>query len=436
MMPDAASRSAATHARHDRAELVERLALPALLADELAEHTTNSHSLGLIAVLVGVEGGAAFGFNPALEDAIHDVVVASIREALRGVDRVSAIGGNEFLLVLPHIRGVAQAELAALRVLRVFEQPFTLLGQPFLLRAKVGVACAPEHGEAAAALVMAARTAAHLADRREASYYVCEVEADRDEADMTRLEPAFREALRDNALSLHYQPQIELATGRAVSAEALARWFGKDGQSVSPGVFVPIAENRGLMPSFTKWTINAGLRQLARFRAAGLATGLSINISPANLDEPDFPELVAQSLAVWSVPAASVTLELTESIPMGNADKALPMLRRLKEVGVRLAIDDFGTGYSSLSLLRQLPVDELKIDQQFVRGMLQSEGSMQIVRAVLDLAGNFGLKTVAEGIEDERTLDSLRDLGCTIGQGYAIGRPMPDTALIDWFRAR
>ena len=362
MMPDAASRSAATHARHDRAELVERLALPALLADELAEHTTNSHSLGLIAVLVGVEGGAAFGFNPALEDAIHDVVVASIREALRGVDRVSAIGGNEFLLVLPHIRGVAQAELAALRVLRVFEQPFTLLGQPFLLRAKVGVACAPEHGEAAAALVMAARTAAHLADRREASYYVCEVEADRDEADMTRLEPAFREALRDNALSLHYQPQIELATGRAVSAEALARWFGKDGQSVSPGVFVPIAENRGLMPSFTKWTINAGLRQLARFRAAGLAMGLSINISPANLDEPDFPELVAQSLAVWSVPAASVTLELTESIPMGNADKALPMLRRLKEVGVRLAIDDFGTGYSSLSLLRQLPVDDLKID--------------------------------------------------------------------------
>jgi EAL domain-containing protein (putative c-di-GMP-specific phosphodiesterase class I) len=146
--------------------------------------------------------------------------------------------------------------------------------------------------------------------------------------------------------------------------------------------------------------------------------------------------LVAQSLAVWSVPAASVTLELTESIPMGNADKALPMLRRLKEVGVRLAIDDFGTGYSSLSLLRQLPVDELKIDQQFVRGMLQSEGSMQIVRAVLDLAGNFGLKTVAEGIEDERTLDALRDLGCTIGQGYAIGRPMPDTALIDWFRAR
>jgi EAL domain-containing protein (putative c-di-GMP-specific phosphodiesterase class I) len=418
------------------AGLVRRLELPAVLARELATRAGDGRSVGLLAVRVGIEGDAPFGFEPALEDAIDAGVTASLRAVLREVDCVAPIGGNEFLVMLPQAHGVAQAELAALRVLRLFEEPQRLLGEPRQLRARVGVASAPEHGHEASALVRAARLAAHIAASRETSYCVCEVQADRDEAEIARLEPELRAALRDNALTLHYQPQVELASGRAVSAEALARWVGRDGLAVSPGVFVPIAENRGLMPSFTRWTLNAGLRQLARFRAAGLDTGLSINISPANLDEPDFPELVAQSLAVWSVPASDLTLELTESIPLGNPDKALPMLHRLKDVGVRLAIDDFGTGYSSLSLLRKLPVDDLKIDQQFVRGMLLSEPSMQIVRAVLDLANNFGLKSVAEGVEDDATLDALRALDCTLGQGYAIARPMTDSALIDWFLAR
>ena len=220
------------------------------------------------------------------------------------------------------------------------------------------------------------------------------------------------------------------------AAESLARWVTPDGKHISPAHFIPLAEQRGLMGPFTNWCLNAGLRQLASFRAAGIFMSLSVNVSPINLYEPDFPEVVAASLGMWSVPPEQLTLEITESTPMHDAAKVVAMLHRLKAVGVRLAIDDFGTGYSSLSLLRQLPVDELKIDQQFVRDMLTSAPNMQIVRSVLDLAHNFGLKTVAEGIEDEATYDALRAMGCTLAQGYFVARPLTPDSFVEWTRKR
>ena len=267
---------------------------------------------------------------------------------------------------------------------------------------------------------------------RQPAYCVFDLSGSNDGDDSGLLALALRNALREGEFTLNYQPQVDLATGEPVAAEALARWTRKNGGPVSPASFVPIIERTGLISTFTQWTLNTGIRQLAECRAAGIDLSMSINVSALNLSEHEFPELVAQTIAMWSVPADRLTLELTESRPLGDPTKALAMLHRLKAVGVRIAIDDFGTGYSSLSLLRQMPVDELKVDRQFVDDMLVSASSMAIVRSVLALAENFGLKTVAEGIENEATFDALREMGCTLAQGYYVSRPLASDAFIRW----
>jgi diguanylate cyclase len=415
---------------------IERTALPAYLDRLIAAHAAADRGVGLLVVRLALADAAAFEFAPHMEDRMCAEAMRHLRAVLRPNDRIAQLGPTELAIVLPMVSGPEQAELAALKALRALDQAMQWSGRARRLRAAIGVAAAPSHAATSAQLVRYARLAAYAAESKESSYHVFEPTDLGDEAQTPELEASLRTALADNALDLYYQPQIELASGRAVGAEALARWFDAEGHAISPAVFVPLAERRGLMGSFTSWSLNAGLRQLAAFRAAGFDMQLGINVSPLNLAEPDFPELVAQALGMWSVPATRITLEITESTPMHDADNVVPMLVRLKDVGVRLAIDDFGTGYSSLALLRRLPVDELKIDQQFVRGMLASEESLQIVRTVLDLAQNFRLRTVAEGVEDEATLAALRDMGCTQAQGFVLSRAVPAAELRPWFAAR
>jgi EAL domain-containing protein (putative c-di-GMP-specific phosphodiesterase class I) len=205
---------------------------------------------------------------------------------------------------------------------------------------------------------------------------------------------------------------------------------------VPPDVFIPLAERCGLLPSLTRWVLNSAMRQQRQFLDAGLRVTMAINVSPVDLRERDFCELVEQALQTWSIPPGDITIEITETAPVHDPREAVLLLERLKLIGVRLSIDDFGSGYSSLSLLRQLPVDEIKIDQQFVRGLLGSKQNLDIVRTTLALAANFGLRTVAEGIEDDTTLHMLRDMGCELGQGYGIARPAAAAAVTGWLQAR
>jgi EAL domain-containing protein (putative c-di-GMP-specific phosphodiesterase class I) len=197
-----------------------------------------------------------------------------------------------------------------------------------------------------------------------------------------------------------------------------------------------VAEQSGLLPRLTRLILNTAMRQHRRFVDAGLHVSMAINVSPMDLRERDFCELVDQALQTWSVSPGDITLEITETAPVRDPEEVVPLLKQLKDIGVQLSIDDFGTGYSSLSLLRQLPVDEIKIDQQFVRGMLESRQKLDIVRATIALAGNFGLRTVAEGIEDEITLHALRDMGCEFGQGFGIARPLAAEDAAEWLRGR
>ncbi|MEO7404612.1 MAG: bifunctional diguanylate cyclase/phosphodiesterase, partial [Burkholderiales bacterium] len=343
--------------------VIDRAQIPELLSELVMVHTGTARSIGVLSVRIAVAGAPEFDFAPKLEDLILDTTLARVRGALRTSDRIGVLTKHELCVILPMITGVEQAELAALKLLRDLNAPVPWEGGERPLRASIGIAAAPEHGTDSFSLVRAARAAAHIADSKGESYHVFTGRTGEAQEGGHHLETALRRALSDNELSLAYQPQIDLATGAMNAAESLARWVTPDGKNVSPAHFIPLAEQRGLMGPFTNWSLNGGLRQLASFRAAGIDMSLSVNVSPINLYEPDFPEVIAASLGMRSVPPAQLTLEITESTPMHDAAKVVVMLNRLKAVGVRLAIDDFGTGYSSLSLLRQLPVDELKIDQ-------------------------------------------------------------------------
>lgn len=240
-----------------------------------------------------------------------------------------------------------------------------------------------------------------------------------------------RAALMQQHLQVHYQPQIELKTGRAIGAEALLRWYDPVEGFISPLEFIPVSEESGLIRPLTTWLIDVCMRECTEWRMQGYAINVSINMSAMNLLDPDLLSVLTMALNKNNLSAFHVTLEITESCFMSSPERALDVIQRLHELGFRLAIDDFGTGYSSLSYLKNLPIHELKIDQSFVRNLLQNRGDQSIVSSTIDLAHNFNLSVVAEGIEDDATGLWLHTRGCDIGQGYYFAKPMPsDTFLV------
>jgi EAL domain-containing protein (putative c-di-GMP-specific phosphodiesterase class I) len=240
-------------------------------------------------------------------------------------------------------------------------------------------------------------------------------------------------AIRANELEMHYQPQVDLSTGRGIGVEALVRWRHLKAGEVSAETIVGIAERTGLIGSLTFWILNAALRQAAQWRAADIAPRLAMNLSLATLTDRELPAVVDQCVKTWNVPPASVVLEVAESSTLVDAEKSVAILTRLKGIGVQIAIDDFGSGFTSLSHLRRLPVDELKIDRPFVRGMLAEKGDMALVRSAIDIGHNFGLRVLAEGAEDDATLAELRKLGCDLAQGHAVSTALTPTAMREWW---
>ena len=241
-----------------------------------------------------------------------------------------------------------------------------------------------------------------------------------------------REAFMQQHLRVHFQPQINLKTGEIIGAEALMRWQDPIEGFISPLEFIPVAEESGLIRPMTSWLISVCLRACDSWHKQGLHINVSINLSAMNLMDPDLLNVLKTELAKTNLSASSINLEITESCFMTSPERALEVIQRLHDSGFRLAIDDFGTGYSSLSYLKNLPIHELKIDQSFVRKLLQNSGDQAIVSSTIDLAHNFGLTVVAEGIEDEPTGAWLSTRGCDIGQGYFYAKPMTLEALMNF----
>ncbi|MDQ3027560.1 MAG: GGDEF domain-containing phosphodiesterase [Pseudomonadota bacterium] len=361
------------------------------------------------------------------------LVVDRLRKALRPEDRVAALSDEQVCVVLPRLAHPSQAVLAAVKLLRALDRPMAHEGGSAVLRPCVGVATLPEHGFDPAELLMAADVARHIAATREEGYHVMQAEDQVDTEVYRGLDLDLERAIRANELELHYQPQVELAGGRAVGVEALVRWRHLKAGEVSAPTIVGVAERTGLISSLTHWILNAALRQAAQWRAADIAPRISMNLSLATLTDRELPSVVDQSIKTWGVPAGGVVLEIAESSMIVDAERSVAILTRLKGVGVQLSIDDFGSGFSSLSHMRRFPIDEIKIDRPFVRAMLEERGDMALVRSAIDLGHHFGLRVVAEGVESQPTLAELARLGCDIAQGHAVSAALTPPAFRDWW---
>ena len=252
----------------------------------------------------------------------------------------------------------------------------------------------------------------------------------------TTIEDDLARALADNEFAVHFQPQVDLRSGRCCAAEALIRWRHPDGHMVNPETIVALCEKRDLIMPLTRFTLNTTLRHMSAWDAAGIDIAVAVNLSAATLSDPSLPMMVSQALDTWDIPASRLTLELTESALIRNQGIALGIMQQLHGLGCRLSIDDFGTGYSPYTYLRQFSFDELKIDRSFVQQINSDSADRRIVQSLVDLAHTFGMHAVAEGVEDEATQTALRTLGCDLVQGWHLSAALPHDAFATWCRAR
>jgi EAL domain-containing protein (putative c-di-GMP-specific phosphodiesterase class I) len=357
--------------------------------------------------------------------------VDTVPELLRKPDFFCRVGEHQFCVVLPGLASPAQALLAAYRITRAIAP--RLADDEDTARVLAGVACFPEHGEAPERLLRNADAAMLDASGNEEGIVMFATLVHNEPIDLL---PGLRDqvidTLRSNAYRLAYQPQLDLASGRCEGVEALLRCTLADGVPLPPTALIAAAEREGKLGDLTNRVLNTALRQAAAWRSAGVATGVSVNLPPDSLRDHELAADVARTLEVWDSEPGTLTLEIVESSMIHDFAQAADVLRDLKRLGVRLAVDDFGTGYSCLAYLRQLPLDELKIDRAFVCNVERSAGERQLVAAMIDLAHSFGMRAVAEGVEDQGTLELLRQMGCDMIQGYVYSRPLEAADFLAW----
>ncbi len=347
-------------------------------------------------------------------------------------DCVARLGSDEFAVMLSSADRRADEDAMIERLLAVFRQPVTVDGRTHSLSVHIGIAVSPHDGDTAQDLMHSADIALTEARREGRSARRHSAELRLRVVHRERLTVDLREALAAGTLQLAFQPIIDAATGRLSAAEALARWTHAEYGPIPPDVFVPLAEETGLMPALTSWAIDTALRACAAWQASKPRVAVAVNLSASDLQNPGIAQSIAASLDAYSLDPSLLELELTETTLMTDLGAAHAMLATLSDLGVALGIDDFGTGYSSLAYLQRLPMMTLKIDRLFVTTMLSNPGNAAIVTMVLQLAHSLGMGTVAEGVEDRETRERLTAMHCDRIQGYVIARPMPEPDFLVW----
>jgi diguanylate cyclase (GGDEF)-like protein len=373
--------------------------------------------------------------NDVLGHGFGDVVLQEVARRLQqaaGDAPIARLGGDEFAVLLPSVAGSAAALEVGHSLLEVFREPFTLDSLPVELEASVGVAVSPEHGTDAASLLQRADIAMYVAKRAHTGVEVFSFANDASSRTRLTMLGELRRAIENDELMLYYQPQLELRTGVIRSFEALLRWQHPVRGVIAPGEFLPLAEHTGLMRPLTRRVLELAARQSREWRAAGVALPISVNLSAANLHDPELPGFVTELLEGEGLPSDAFDFEITESTIMHDSVRATEVVHQLRGLGARISIDDFGTGYSSFAYLQQLSVDEIKIDMSFVLGMVDDPDDATIVRTTVALGHSLRLEVVAEGVETSEALVMLREMGCDLAQGYWLSRPLPGPQALEW----
>jgi diguanylate cyclase (GGDEF)-like protein/PAS domain S-box-containing protein len=408
-----------------------------LLHDRLdqAIHVARRRSETLALLLVDLDEFKAVNdsFGHHVGDALLTQVGPRFQAGLREVDTVARLGGDEFAIVLPGADASSAGRIAA-SLLRSLERPFIVQSEALVVGASIGVAVYPHHGDSAQILLQHADIAMYAAKAELGNgYSVYAADQDRRGADRLGQLAELRRAIERGELMLEYQPLISLRTGLVTSIEALVRWRHPTRGVVPPNAFIPLAEQTGLIKPLTERVIELALRDVSLWRARQHDCPVAVNLSTRNLLDPLLPDLVRHLLDKYDVPPAALRFEITESVLLAEPERAMETLNQLRAIGVRFALDDFGIGYSSLSYLHRLPLEEVKIDQSFIRERSSADASgSTIVAATVELGHRLGFAVVAEGVESQFEWDRLIALGCDIVQGFHIARPMPVGDILRW----
>ncbi|MBS0468059.1 MAG: EAL domain-containing protein [Proteobacteria bacterium] len=358
-------------------------------------------------------------------DRVLKLVADRLQGCLRQADMLCRLGGDEFVIYL-HGASTGIAEAVARRMIDEMQRPFMLDGIGFSIQCSIGVSMFPQDGESLDDLIKQADTAMYrVKERGRGNFGFYEPQMNANLLSRMKLEHALRQALGLGHMTVHYQPQVDMATGRIVGAEALARWTDPEFGVVSPGSFIPLAEESGFIVNLGAWVMEQAIKEAAHWLSCGMPLVVSVNVSALEFRQVGFVDRITGLLARYGLPARLLELELTESVLLNDAQEMEQVLAALTSLGLQLSIDDFGTGYSSLAYLKKLAIHRLKIDRTFVSGLPGDEGDGAIVRAVLSMGRALGFSVVAEGVETQEQRSALQNMGCEFYQGYLCSPALP-----------
>lgn len=344
---------------------------------------------------------------------------------------IAHTGGDEFAIVCPLAEGQSAGKIADLYA-SMFEKPFIIEQLTLEVRLSIGIACYPQDATSALGLMQCADIALYSGKGNHHAYTIYNEALNKHSVQRLSLMSELRGALAEGQLQLYYQPKLAIAENKITTVECLIRWIHPVHGFIPPDDFIPLAEQTGAIREVTKWALRTGMTQQKTWMDSGHQIGIAVNISAVDLIDMQLPTYVAELLTEFDATPDMLTLEVTESAVMTDPTSAMKALNTLQRMGIELSIDDFGTGYSSMAQLKKMPVNELKIDKAFVLELAKSEDDKIMVRTLMSLAQNLGLKTVAEGVEDAATLNFLKDIGCTKAQGFHLSRPLPAEQFNEW----
>jgi diguanylate cyclase (GGDEF)-like protein len=397
----------------------------------IARREKSSFSVVLLDICRFTEVNKTLGHNNG--DLLLWQIAQRLQDIFRESDTIARFDSDLFGILLRDV-DIEHVAYAVDKLQEIMEPPFFIDEIPVELEAKFGIAIFPNHGDEPNILLQHADVALHNAKSYTESYSIYDAKDDSSTRQRLAMFGMLRTAIQNHQLILHYQPKIEIATGHVIGAEALIRWHHPELGILLPNKFIPLAEQTSIIKPLTLWVLEEVLTQLQKWEKDQIKMHVAVNFSVRNLTDLAFPEFLEKLVARYGVLPEMITIEVTESAMMSNPQRAAEVINQLHKIGFELSIDDFGTGYSSLTYLRTLPASELKIDQSFVRDMEANKNSAAIVQSVINLGHDLGLKVIAEGVENEATMNKLREYKCDFAQGYTISHPLAAAELTNWLR--
>lgn len=365
-------------------------------------------------------------------DRLLKQIVTRLQGVVRKSDTLARMGGDEFAILLPMVKNKEDIIRVIEKIQNTFIEPFSIEDLGLEVQACIGIAMFPQHGKEVDTIIQRANVALCAAKQDIKKYTIYSNSLDKHNPHRLTMMGELRQAIENDELILHYQPKINIQTRSIIGVEALVRWQHPEHGFMPPDEFIPMAERTGLIKPLSIWVLNHALSQGEKWHKQNLKLSIAINLSPTTFLDTELPNLIIGMLSLYDIPPDFVTLEITEGSMIKDPDLAMEILERLTRKGIKISIDDFGTGYSSLVYLKKMPASEVKIDKSFVTDMLKNENDAVIVKSIIDLGHNLGLKVVAEGVEDKATADYLKTLGCDLIQGYYFSKPLSNDDFLNW----